>query len=414
MRSRSGRRRASAPGQAAGNKGNCCRDPGCGRTARCVDGGRRGAQDRHRAVRRHQGVDGADRGPRPRRGARDRRPGAQDHDGSGASLRWVRRAIDRRRHLRAVRRPGRTRGPSAAGALCGAAHAGGDPALLGPVACRWAPADPGASGCEQRRGGDALGRHGRACRVRAGRAFDQPGCAHAGAGADRFDRDHQCDAEARGRLLSTQGAGTDAREGGERAGRDIRSDGPRAASDETSTLRGPRAHEVRRAAARDGCDEACGGAGEVRSRADRSGDGGGRSREVAVVLRVQGGVAIGLDGARSVLGLARKSVRIPVGPRLAALLLQDRGRRRSARAPGEGGRQDRDPRPRAAGHASLSVRAAGNRRGRRPPDGNGCANPQAPHARSAEAPAFAREPQSAADRHLRGPALGGRARRKRC
>ena len=41
-----------------------------------------------------------------------------------ASLRRLRRAIDRRRHLCAVRRAGRTRGPSAAGAVRRAADAG--------------------------------------------------------------------------------------------------------------------------------------------------------------------------------------------------------------------------------------------------------------------------------------------------
>ena len=48
-----------------------------------------------------------------------------------ASLRRLCRAIDRRRHLRAVRRAGRARGPSAARALCRAADAGGAEALLG-------------------------------------------------------------------------------------------------------------------------------------------------------------------------------------------------------------------------------------------------------------------------------------------
>ena len=68
---------------------------------------RRRAQDGHRAVRRHQGLDRADGGPRSRRGARDHRSGAEADDRCGPSLRRLRRAIDRRRHLRAVRRAGR-------------------------------------------------------------------------------------------------------------------------------------------------------------------------------------------------------------------------------------------------------------------------------------------------------------------
>ena len=83
------------------------------------------AQDGHCAVRRHQGLDGADARSRSRRGARDRRPGAAADDGGGASLRRLRRAIDRRRHFRAVRRAGRPRGPSAARTSCGAGDAGG-------------------------------------------------------------------------------------------------------------------------------------------------------------------------------------------------------------------------------------------------------------------------------------------------
>ena len=52
------------------------------------------------------------------------------------SLRRLCRAIDRRRHLRAVRRAGRARGPSAARALCRAADAGGAETLLGESCAR--------------------------------------------------------------------------------------------------------------------------------------------------------------------------------------------------------------------------------------------------------------------------------------
>ena len=62
---------------------------------------------RHGAVRRHQGLDGADGGPRPGGGARDHRSGAEADDRRGPSLRRLHRAIHRRRHLRAVRRAGR-------------------------------------------------------------------------------------------------------------------------------------------------------------------------------------------------------------------------------------------------------------------------------------------------------------------
>ena len=95
------------------------------------DGGELGgrAQDGHRAVRRHQGLDRVDARSRSRGGARDRRPGAAADDGGGASLRRLRCAIDRRRNLCAVRRACRARRPSAARAACGAGDAGGVAAL---------------------------------------------------------------------------------------------------------------------------------------------------------------------------------------------------------------------------------------------------------------------------------------------
>jgi len=64
----------------------CGRDSHCARAARSVIGGRRRAQDRHRTIRRHQGLDRVD-ATRSRRGASDRRPGAAAYDGGGASLR---------------------------------------------------------------------------------------------------------------------------------------------------------------------------------------------------------------------------------------------------------------------------------------------------------------------------------------
>ena len=65
------------------------------------------------------------------------------------------------------------------------------------------------------------------------------------------------------------------------------------------------------------------GAGQGGARADRRRDGGAGGRQVAAVIRVQGGLAIGLDGAGDVLGLARQSVGIPAGDRSSARLFQD-------------------------------------------------------------------------------------------
>jgi hypothetical protein len=61
-----------------------------GGRGRCA--GRR-AQDRHGAVRRHQGLDGIDGGPRPGRGTGDRRCGAEADDGRSPSLRRLHRAV---------------------------------------------------------------------------------------------------------------------------------------------------------------------------------------------------------------------------------------------------------------------------------------------------------------------------------
>ena len=62
------------------------------------------AQDGDRAVRRHQRLDRVDPRSRSRRGARAGRPGAAPDDGGGASLRRLCCPVDRRRHLRPVRR----------------------------------------------------------------------------------------------------------------------------------------------------------------------------------------------------------------------------------------------------------------------------------------------------------------------
>ena len=97
-----------------------------------------------------------DGGPRSRGGARDHRPGAEADDRSGAALRRLRRAIDRRRHLRAIRRARRARGPSAARAVCRAAHAGGPEALLGKIARDRQPTARSARRGEYRRGGRAV------------------------------------------------------------------------------------------------------------------------------------------------------------------------------------------------------------------------------------------------------------------
>jgi double zinc ribbon protein len=62
----------------------------------------------------------ADRGCRSRRRPPHRRSCAPAHDRCSAPLRGLRRAVDRRRHLRPVRCPDRVRGPSAARAICAA------------------------------------------------------------------------------------------------------------------------------------------------------------------------------------------------------------------------------------------------------------------------------------------------------
>jgi len=59
------------------------------------------------------------------------------------------------------------------------------------------------------------------------------------------------------------------------------------------------------------------------SRADRRGDGGAGRRQIAPVVRVQGRLAVGLDGARDLFGVARESIGIPAGNRAALDLFQN-------------------------------------------------------------------------------------------
>ena len=67
--------------------------------------------------------------------------------------------------------------------------------------------------------------------------------------------------------------------------------------------------------------------GQGWARADCRGDGRGGGRQIAPVLRVQSGLAVGLDGAGGILGVARQGFRISAGDRFAAELLQDHSRR---------------------------------------------------------------------------------------
>ena len=104
-----------------------------------------------------------------------------------------------------------------------------------------------------------------------------------------------------------------------------------------AALGGTRADEVRRARARDGGAQACRRTGKRRARADRRRDGGAGRRQVAAVLRVQGDIAIRLDGAGDFFGLARQGVGLSAGDRSAcraisksrAKMMNERGARRS-------------------------------------------------------------------------------------
>ena len=254
---------------------------------------RRRAQDGHGAVRRHQGLDGADGGPRPGGGARDRRSGAQADDRRGASLRRLRRAIDRRRHLRAVRRAGRARGPSATRAVRRAADAGRDEALLGPAARPRQCHSPGAGGRQHRRGRGALDQDRRgAYRVHADRPFDQPRVADADSREPGLDRDQRADAQAGRGLLHAQTAGSGAVKGVSEPVNVYEVTGLGPLRTRLAAFGRPRADQVRRARARDGGAQARRRAGQGGARADRRGDGRAGGRQVAAVLRVQGDLAI--------------------------------------------------------------------------------------------------------------------------
>ena len=289
------------------------------------------AQDGHGAVRRHQGLDRVDGGPRSRRGARDHRSGAEADDRRGASLRRLRRAIDRRRHLRAVRRAGRARGPSAARALRGAAHAGGAETLFGQSGCA-----EGGTPIQGRVGVNTGEVVVRSIQTGAGQIEYTP-IGHTTNLASRMQTAAPVGSiavsEATRRLcegyFALEAAGRDQSQRRQRAGQRLRSDRARAAAHAVAALGGARADEVRRARARDGGAEARRRAGARRARTDRRGDGGAGRRQVAAVLRVQG------DESQSgwmvletfSISHGKASAYLPVLD-LLARLFQNRGRRR--------------------------------------------------------------------------------------
>ncbi len=125
---------------------------------------RRRAQDGHSAVRRHQGIDRAGARPRSRGGARDHRPCTKADDRRGAPLRRLRGAIDRRRHLRAVRRSGGTRRSSAARTVCRVAHAGRAAKIRLATARTGSRSDHGAGRCAHGRSCGAIDRYRRGTR----------------------------------------------------------------------------------------------------------------------------------------------------------------------------------------------------------------------------------------------------------
>jgi class 3 adenylate cyclase len=65
--------------------------------------------------------------------------------------------------------------------------------------------------------------------------------------------------------------------------------------------------------ARNGCDEACGRASQGWTRAASRGDGRGGGRQIPSVLRIQGDLAIGVDGAGSLFCLSWQGVHLPAG-----------------------------------------------------------------------------------------------------
>ena len=207
---------------------------------------RRRAQDRDRAVRRHQGLDGPDGRTRSRRGARNCRSGAEADDRRRASLRRLHRAIDRRWSLRVVRRSGRARRPCPARTLCGAARAGGDEKVFGRPARGGKSAGRSPGRTQHRRGGGALdSNRRRAYRVHADRALDESGGANADACTDRVDRHHGADPKTHGRLLRLETARPGANQGRQRTGQRVRGDWDRPAQDTASDVGVARAVKVR-------------------------------------------------------------------------------------------------------------------------------------------------------------------------
>ena len=188
------------------------------------------------------------------------------------------------------------------------ADAGGVETLLATGCAQTAGADRGARRRQHRRGGSPLDHDRRGSdRVHADRAYHQSRLADAGAGADRVDRGQRdrraswCEG-----YFVLKPLRTDQGQRRQRAGQRLRGDRTRAAAHAIATLGRARADQVRRARARDGGAQACRRAGEIGPRTDRRRDGGAGRRQVAAVLRVQGDVAVGLDGAGDVFGLARQ------------------------------------------------------------------------------------------------------------
>ena len=242
-----------------------------------------------------------------------------------ASLRRLHRAIDRRRHLRAVRRAGRARGPSAARALRRAADAGGAEALLGQAARA-----EGRLPIQVRVGvntGEVVVRS-----IKTDEAHTEyTPIGHSTSLASRMQTlaptgsiaiSEQARKLCEGYFTLKPLGPTKVKGVSEPVNvYEVTGLGPLRTRLQRSAGRG--LVEVRGPATRDGRDEARGRAGQGRSRADRRRDGRGRGRQVASALRVQGGFAIGLHGAGSVLGLARQGFRIPAGDRSALELFRD-------------------------------------------------------------------------------------------
>ena len=285
---------------------------------------RRRAQDGHRAVRRYQGIDGTRAGSRSRGSARDHRSRAQADDRRGAPLRRLHRAEHRRRHLRAVRRAGRARGPSAARTLRRYPHAGRNSPLCASASRRRPCADSDSRRCEHRRSRRALDYYRRRSRrVHANRPHHQSRLADADPRRPRRDRNLGKHAPDGRGLLHSQAAGAGADQRRHRPGQSLRSDRTRSAAHAPAALGWTRVHEVRRTRSRDGCDAPCGRTREVGTRADRRRDGRGRRRQVAPVVRIQSDHRGRLDGARGLLGLPWQIVVLSAVDRPPAQLFQD-------------------------------------------------------------------------------------------